>query len=137
MIGRIVFILFLVIPLLATNPEAAFGTYQSKQPKVPISFTIGMDGITDFKAFGRSYRREAISFSTLGRHGSSELVELSYRDPRGNTAAIHMLIAIFNDEVKMATGYFVNLAPIREDNSQGVKRIAAVEFKFRPVSCPQ
>lgn len=127
----------LVLPLLATNPEAALGTYESKEPKVPVHFTIGMEGVTDFRAFGKSYKREEVSFSTLGRYGSSELIELSYKDPRGNTSAIHMLIAIFNDEVKMATGYFVNLAPIKDDNSQNVVKIQAVEFKFRPLPCSQ
>lgn len=36
----------------------------------------------------------------------------------------------------MATGYFVNLAPIKEDNSQDIRRIAPVEFRFRPAPCP-
>jgi hypothetical protein len=131
MIRAFVFSLACAVSLLANSSESFFGTYKSKNSKLPVKFILEDKGISFFEALGHTYNVSDVNIDYLGMFGNSEVLQIKYTDIAGQECVIKLFAVVINNKIQLVTGYFVNFR-LSEDNSFLIRRLTPIELRFTP-----
>ena len=131
MFRTFVFFLACAVSLLANYSESFFGTYKSKNAKLPIKFILEDKGISFFEALGTIYKASDVSIDYLDMFGNSEVLQIKYIDMAGRECVIKLFAVIINNKLQLVTGYFVNFR-LSENNSLLIRRLTPIELGFTP-----